>query len=63
MAIFARLVCMIFAVGLGIGLGLIFGFQGGNHETALGTSAIGGVVGVFVGWLLGRMVAGKPPKE
>jgi hypothetical protein len=71
MAIFARLVLMVFSVlvcaGAGLAMGNISGVQGAPTENAhnvyiLVGGLFGGFAGVHVGQWLGNLVVGKPPK-
>jgi hypothetical protein len=63
MAIFARLVCMIFAVLFSAGLagGLAQSSHCQPFETIL-AAIVGAVVGIFIGRSIGNMVVGKPPQ-
>jgi fumarate reductase subunit D len=67
-AIFARLVLLLFGILFSAGIG---GGIGASHslladqkqQNGIGGAAIGAVVGVFIGRALGNMVVGKPPKD
>jgi hypothetical protein len=63
MAIFARLVCMLFGIGISTGLGFAAGAASHLDPGLIVTfSVIGAVVGIFVGRAIGNMVAGPPTK-
>ena len=65
MAIFARLVCLLFSIGLSAGLGGALAesnFSADKPAPIIG-GIIGAIVGIFIGGALGKMVAGPPPKN
>ncbi|RLS81161.1 MAG: hypothetical protein DWI04_06945 [Planctomycetota bacterium] len=62
MAIFARLVCMLFGIGVSTGLGFAFGATLLDRELHVVCAVIGAVIGIFIGRAIGNMVAGPPPK-
>jgi hypothetical protein len=66
MAIFARLVIMLFAIVSCSGFAWAWSRAAAPaliYESHLLVGAVGAVVGVFAGWLLGRLVVGKPAKD
>ena len=63
MAIFARLFCMLFAVVFSAGLSGAFAQASLTPQAGIILfSAVGAIVGIFIGKGLGDMVVGKPPK-
>ena len=65
MAIFARLVSMLFAIPLCMGLSAgIYANSFSDDKTGTLMFAAGGAfLGVFIGKWLGNIVVGKPPKD
>ncbi len=68
MAIFARLVLLLFGIlfSAGIGGGIAAASQITKQEKqmyGLQGAALGAVAGIFIGRALGNMVVGKPPKD
>jgi|DEB0MinimDraft_6_1074348.scaffolds.fasta_scaffold101382_2 heme A synthase len=71
MRIFAKLVCLLFFVSVGIGLGHGFGATSAplfadtqlKQQTAYRGAALGAVGGVLAGLWLGSLVAGKDGKD
>jgi len=66
MAIFARLVLMLFGIVtcIGVGATLMPGLDGlWGEDIRIYGGIGGGVVGVAVGQFLGYLVVGKPPKD
>jgi len=65
MAIFARLVCLLFAIGFSAGLAGASAAVTNPYwkEGPYVGAAVGAIVGIFIGRSLGIMIAGKPPKD
>jgi hypothetical protein len=68
MAIFARLVLMLFGIVfsavIGGTLGQVNGWDADSRQQyAIGGAVIGAVAGMFIGRTLGNMVVGEPPKD
>jgi hypothetical protein len=65
MAIFSRLVLMIFAIlfSAGIGGAMAASLNPLDETAPIFGAAIGGAAGIFIGRSLGNMVVGKPPQS
>jgi hypothetical protein len=65
MAIFARLVLLLFGILFSAGLGgaIAATCDPSNPASPPVAAAAGAVAGIFVGRALGNIVVGKPPKD
>lgn len=64
-AIFARLVLMLFAIVFSAGLGgaMSAALNPYMREAPFFGAAVGGIAGIFIGKFLGNAVVGKPSKD
>ena len=63
MAIFARLVCLLFGIGISATFGGAWAATSGDPVGTIFGALLGAIIGMFVGRAMGNMVVGKPPKE